>query len=254
MEEGKAKILIYDFDKSLRTLGSDEKIKSSFGYAPRRFENTESFDKFFSDIHKFTRKESEDELGKVIEDSYTPVKPIDIEVLDSITQLATLMRKEVRGESAKKKLTQADWGQLGEMVEDTLIKLCSTSNHMVIIGHTKWDKEEDTGMFKYMPSISGRMANEFGRYFDIVAFTRIQKNATTGATEYMWQIVPDEKRTAKCRLRSVFKYCRNGMIPQDFGLFELDKHESLKIAIIGEPGTGKTHSLSTFKKYITNNQ
>jgi hypothetical protein len=45
-------IVIYDFDRGLKSIGSDEQIESHFGYRPRRFIKTKSAFELFDSIHK----------------------------------------------------------------------------------------------------------------------------------------------------------------------------------------------------------
>src|SRR5690606_12624503 len=99
-----------------------------------------------------------------VEEEYFRTKPgIDIEVLDSVTAFSANKKKELKGTASKVTLPQ--YGELGESVEDLIFLLTRTDKHSIIIGHLKSEKDDDLGIIKYVPGLTGRMANEAGRYF-----------------------------------------------------------------------------------------
>lgn len=247
------KILIYDFDRGLKSIGSDERIASVFGYSPRRFIRCSSADDLFQKTHKAQVLTVQDDLGDVEEEYYVATKDIDFEVLDSITAWAALKKKEVKG--AAQRISLPQWGEIGESTEDLILKLTRTNTNVIVIGHTKAEKDEDLGIIRYIPAISGRMSNEIARHFDLVMYSIVTQD-DKGFRSYQWQIAKDERRSAKCRIEEVSKYAEKngGCLPQDYELlFSLMKdHKAVKILVLGDSGSGKTYSLKTLKNVIVN--
>lgn len=248
-----AKVLIYDFDKGLSSIGSDERIKEVFGYLPRRFIRCQSAIDLFEKTHKPSVIRVEDALGTTEQESYTidPKLGIDFEVLDSITAWQAQKKREVKGKASKITLNQ--WGDIGEAVEDLVFRLTRTDTNIIVTGHTKTEKDDNAGILRFIPALSGRMKDEIARHFDIVAYTRAIKEEKKGTTSYFWQLTADESHAAKCRLETVSDYIMksNGLIAQDYGLlWSLVKkggYKAVKMLVLGEAGTGKTFSLRTLK-------
>lgn len=249
------KVLIYDIDRGLKSLADDARIKEIFGYLPRRFIRTKSFIDLFIKMHKAEVLKTEDELGEILAEQFTMKGDVQIEVLDSITAYQGQTKKEVRGDADKLSLPM--WGEVGESMEEMVLLLARTNTHVIILGHTKESKDDDLGIIRHVPALSGRMQNEIGRHFDLVLYTGVETDAKTGKRYYYWQVLADERRSAKCRIEAVSKYAEKegGRIPQDFGLlFSLmlgksvpEQHTAVKILILGDTGTGKTYSLRTLK-------
>jgi hypothetical protein len=245
------KIIVYDFDRGLKSIGSDEQIEQHFGYKPRRFIKTKSAFEFFASIHKPGVIKTTDALGDV-EEEYWRTKPgIDIEVLDSITAFSANKKKELKGTSSKVTLPQ--YGELGEAVEDLVLLLTRTDKHAIIISHVAPEKDDDLGIIRYVPGLTGKMKEQVGRYFDIIAYTHVKSDPKNpGKKEYLWQVLADERRDAKSRIDKISEYAaqNNGCIPQDFELlFNLaEGYPALKILILGNSGTGKTYSLKSLSK------
>lgn len=246
--------LIYDFDRGTKSLATDERIEQAFGYKPRRFIKTNSAFDLFYKLHKKGVKKSTDELGDV-EEEYWIAKPgIDFEILDSITAFSALKKKEIKGINVK--LTLPQYGELGESVEDFIYLLTRTSNNVIVLGHTKSEKDDELGVIRYIPALTGRMANEAGRHFDVIAYTHVKTDGKTKTREYLWQILADDRYKAKCRIEPISDYAakNGGFMPQDFELlFKLANdagYTDLKILILGDSGTGKTYSLRTLRNVL----
>jgi hypothetical protein len=248
----KPKVVIYDFDKSLKSLMSDEEIEKEFGYKPRRFVETKSAFDLFNSIHKTKEIVIQDALlGDSVEKILATKPGIDIEVLDSITAFQRMEKKKLKGNNTK--LTLPQWGEIGDTVEDFITLLVNTNTSSVVIGHLKSEKDDELGQIAYKSSLSGRMAIELPQHFDCVFYTAIQTDRETKKRSYVWQVIGDERRAAKCRIDAITKYAQKegGYIPQDFSLlFNLAQNAgfyNLKILILGDSGTGKTYSLRTLR-------
>lgn len=246
------KTLIYDIDRGMKSLASDERIEEVFGYKPRRFIRTGTMDALFTKLHEPAVIETEDALGTVEEEVFKVREGIEFEVLDSLTAFQAQTKKEVKGGADR--ITLPQWGEIGETLEALVLKLCRTNTNVIILGHVKSESDNDLGVVRFIPALSGRMQHEIGRYFDIVFFTRIELDSQTGQRQYLWQVLADERRSAKCRIEEVSKWAEEkhegipyGCMPQDFTLlFALAKdYPAIKILILGESGTGKTRSLRT---------
>lgn len=247
------KALIYDFDRGLASLGGDERIEEVFGFKPRRFIKSQSLHDTFDKLHEMYIKQTEDALG-VCEEEWYRLRDgiaIDFEVLDSITAYQGQKKKDVKGDSDK--LYLGDYGLIGDDMENLVMKYTRTENNVIMIGHIKEVEDSDMGMIRYIPALSGRMKNEIMRSFDVVAYTIVTKNQQTGKTTFQWQLIADERRSAKCRYEDVTKWAAKtgGLIDQDFSLlfakiFDAG-YKNAKILILGDSGTGKTYSIRTLK-------
>ncbi len=248
------KVLFYDFDRGLSTLGSPETIEKEFGYRPRTFIETKRAMELFDRTHKLKKEEIKDSLGTIDIEYYDTHPSIGFEVLDSISAYSIMKKKEVRGTA--KKVTLPQYGEIKEDLEDLILALTRTNTSSILIGHTKTEKDEDLGILRSIPSVTGSMANEMGRLFDLVLYTEVQKDAKTGKRSYLWQVEADEKKAAKCRIQSIAEYAskNDGYIEQDYEkLFKMAYDEGimfLKILVLGETGTGKTYALKTLKDLL----
>lgn len=246
------KVLIYDTDRGLASVGSDERIEQVFGYRPRRFIRTQSVFDLFDKLHKPKIIKTEDPLG-VVEEEYYSVRDefdIDLEVLDSLSAFQTQKKREIQD---GKKMTLPNWAELGDAIEELAFKLTRVDRPVIIVGHVKETKDDDLGIIRYVPALSGRMQVELSRVFDLVLYTIVTKDDKNGERQFLWQVLPDERRDAKSRYEEVSKFAEKhgGYMPQDFHLlFNLIKdggHKNPKILIIGNSGSGKTYSLRTLK-------
>lgn len=248
------KVLFYDFDRGLTSLGSPESIEKEFGFQPRTFITTNKAMELFDKTHKHQTTSIKDELGEIEIEFYETHPAIGFEVLDSISAYSIMKKKEVRGTA--KKVTLQQYGEIKEDLEDLILALTRTNTNTILIGHTKTEKDDELGYLKYIPSITGSMANEIGRLFDLVLYTYVDVDAKTKERNYLWQVEADERRSAKCRVKSINELAAKtqGYIPQDFEkLFKAAEKEgikSLKILILGDTGTGKTYSLRTLKSLL----
>lgn len=247
------KVLIYDFDRGLNSVAPDDRIEEVFGFRPRRFIKAKSIRDTFDKLHEMYIKETKDALGTVEEEWYRIREGVDIdfEILDSITAYQTQEKKDVKGNAEK--LFLNDYGVIGEHIEDLVIKLTRTEANVIVIGHTKAQEDSDLGVIKYIPSMTGRMKEELMRHFDIVAYTIMETNRESGQRKYMWQLLADERRSAKSRLDTVSEWAlkNKGLVPQDFDLLwkciKEGSYSNVKMLILGDSGTGKTYSIRTLQ-------
>ena len=241
--------IIYDIDRGLSSLATDDQIEKVFGYKPRRFIKIQSFINLFQKLHTPGVIQVEDDLGPIEQEVFKGTKDIQIEVVDSISAYQHQVKKEVKGEADRISLPM--WGEIGETLEELVYLLTRTDTHVIILGHVKAESDNDLGIIRFVPALSGRMQNEIGRYFDMVLYTNVETDKTTGHREYKWQVLADDRRSAKCRIEAISKWAEDdrGRVPQDFEqLFKRAAgHKALKILILGETGTGKTRSLRTLK-------
>ena len=249
-EGRRPKVLIYDFDRGLASVGSDDKIEEVFGYRPRRFVRGKAIHETFDKLHKLMIEEYEDDLGMVEQEYYYLQEGVDLDfqVLDSISAYQAQDKMDIQGEG---KMMRDDWGQLGDDIERLVLKLTRTKGSSIVMGHTKLT-EGVKGVTRQVPSLSGRMSSELQRHFDIVAYTHVIRNEESGESEYFWQIQADETAAAKCRIQELVDTATKGMIPQDFvpiyNILAKAGYGNWKMLILGDSGTGKTYSLRTLAK------
>lgn len=253
------KVLIFDIDRGLKSIGSDERIEQAFGYRPRRFASSTTLLNTFNKLFEQHVNITQDELGDVEEEVYMlrSGRELDFFVMDSITAYQAQKKKDEKGTSDR--ITLPMWGNIGEAIEDIVVKAVRTNVNAIMIGHTKSEEDKDLGVIKQIPALSGRMKDEIARYFDIVAYTTVETDKLNGQRIYKWIMMANERCDAKCRLESVTKYLlkNNGEMPQDFELlFNLINeggYEATKMLILGNAGTGKTYALRTLKNVTNNN-
>lgn len=248
------KVLFYDFDRGLTSLGSPESIEKEYGYLPRTFIKCSRAMELFKKTHKLKTDTIKDELGEIEVEYYDTHPSIGFEVLDSISAYSTMKKKEVRGDA--KKVTLPQYGEIKEDMEDLILAMTRTNTNSILIGHTKTEKDDELGYLRYIPSVTGSLANEMGRLFDLVLYTYVDVDGKTKERQYLWQVQADERRSAKCRVKGINELAEKnqGYIPQDyetiFKLAEKEGIKSLKILVLGESGTGKTYSLRTLKNLL----
>lgn len=248
------KVLFYDFDRGLTSLGSPESIEKEYGYLPRTFIKCARAMELFKKTHKLKTDTIKDELGEIEVEYYDTHPSIGFEVLDSISAYSTMKKKEVRGDA--KKVTLPQYGEIKEDMEDLILAMTRTNTNSILIGHTKTEKDDELGYLRYIPSVTGSLANEMGRLFDLVLYTYVDVDGKTKERQYLWQVQADERRSAKCRVKGINELAEKnqGYIPQDyetiFKLAEKEGIKSLKILVLGESGTGKTYSLRTLKNLL----
>lgn len=247
------KVLIIDTDRSLSSLASDERIEQVFGYKPRRFLNSKSVENFRDNMFERFVETTEDELGP-IENEYWRLRTgrdVNYIVWDSLTSFQGIKRDELKSESSSGKLRIQDYGDLADSLEGLVTVFERSDIPFVAICHTK-QTDDGSGISKYVPSLQGRMKEELFRHFDIVAYSLVQSD-DAGNRSFVWQILADEYRDAKCRFEEVTKWAasKHGYIPQDFGLLTAKIKDAgytkFNMLIIGPSGTGKTYSLRTLK-------
>lgn len=252
------KVLILDTDRSLASLASDDRIEQVFGYRPRRFLNSNSLLNLIDKMFERCVETYEDELGTAEQEYFRlrEGKELHYVVLDSLTAFQQIKRKELKDESTTGRLRIQDYGELADSMEDVLYGLLGSNVPFIATCHTK-AVDDGYGGTKFVPSLQGRMRDELFKHFDIVAYT-IVRTDDDGNRQYLWQIVADEARDAKCRFEEVTKWAMKqptkGLIHQDFALLTAKIKDSgfnkFNMVIIGPSGTGKTYSLRTLKNAV----
>lgn len=246
-----AKVLIIDTDNGLESLASDERIEGVYGYRPRRFISATSVIEMFDRLFEHVVIQHEDQLGKCEEEVYRLKADFELDaiVLDSLSAYQSAKKREVRGSSDL--VTLQMHGMIGEGVEDLITRLTRTNIAVIVTGHTKGDSENE--MTVYKPALTGRMAVEINRHFDIVMHS-LTTTSHNGNTKHVWQINADATRACKSRLQSVSEALSKtgGRMPQDYeqlmSLINAGGYVAPKILVLGDSGTGKTYSLRTLKK------
>jgi len=254
----KNKVLIFDTDKGLSCLGTDNRIEEVFGYKPRRFIKPESMSKTFDKLFDLYIIEKEDSLG-TIEEEVRRLKDkheLDVWILDSFSAYSSMIKHHIRLEEGRNdKMNMDKWSGLGDNTEESLLKLMTTDTFGIVTCHIKPVEDKETGVIRYSAGIQGRMKDEIMRHFDIVAYTYVEPDPETGVRSYKWVMEANHRfYSAKCRIPTVSAYLKknNGMMDQDFdkllSLIQDAGYHNTKILILGDPGTGKTFALRTLKE------
>ncbi|MDP4194833.1 MAG: AAA family ATPase [Bacteroidota bacterium] len=249
--------LIFDYDKSLAAIGDDKKLTELFGLPPVRISNglDETIDYIKKLVKKVKTKTTHPIFDNMVETEAYELNPkakelnLNTIIFDTISAMGLQERQVMKSKKKQDTLDLRGWGLYGDAVNSFIFKMCSMPYTIIMTSHIDHDKDGEGQMLDY-PALKGSAKNEIQKWFDVILYTRINKDKDK-ITTYLWQTKPDERRLAKDRL---------GVLPefmeQDFNLL-LGKYaergiHNPKILILGESGTGKTRSFETINKINTN--
>lgn len=245
------KTLYVDLENGYKSLGSKEDIQASFGYHPLSFETFSDFGAFIRQIwsrKKISRQINIDGID-VMQESYEVIAKegtkVECLVVDTASEMCKKYVRELKGKNDSLKLQQ--WGKLKDVMDNFFSFSNSIPCNVIMNCHTKTEQDNENGIIRMLPYLEGSTRIDVGKWFDFVFYTRIAKKKN-GDKKYMWVTRRDEQYCqAKDRTNTL-----DSEIEQDYSIV-LDAvkkkgWDNAKVMIIGEPGSGKTLSLSTLNR------
>lgn len=251
--------LVFDVDHSLTTIGGKERQAQVFGLPsiPWTGSATTLRDKLKDTVLQVTAtKEIHPLLGEIGLNVDVSFKEsllktgVNMLILDTITMLGVQERTELVKKAGLETMDMRSWGLYGDTMEK-LINLLSKCNFPVIVtGHVK-RKEDEYGRPIEVPDLKGSIETACGRYFDVIAYSKVEKDAKGKQKKFSWIVTADS--------RYIFAKNRGGflppVIPQDLSYilntYKEKGVENPKILILGDTGNGKSWSLQTINNNTT---
>lgn len=243
------KTLYIDFEQGYKSLGSKEDIQKNFGLPMLQFDSWKEFKALLGQL--LERKTIKEEV--VIDGIKVPQESvrwefkkginIDCIVIDTGTELIKKYQRELQG--GKDKLTLQQWGTMKNQIDTLMTLINQIPCSMIFNVHCKNVKDEELGISKIYPNIEGSSKEDLGKWFDFVFYTKIAKDSRTGKRAYNWVTGRDERYVhAKDRSQGL-----QDEMAQDYRVIfdQVNKSgwDNAKCLVIGDPGSGKTLSLST---------
>jgi len=242
------KVLYFDLEHGSQTLGSEKHIQEMFGYSVLRPGSWDSFQHVIGQL--YTKKNSvvEKKVGSlVIKEEQEAVTlrekaPIvDALIVDTFSELSKKYMRSLVNKNTGKMLLQ-DWGKLKNKLDGCLEFVTRIPGVVICNCHSKIQTMDD-GQNKILPYIDGSTKEDIAKWFDFVFYTKTVTGV--GLPEYMWVTGRTEMYDHAKDRTGVLEQ----QIPQNFQLpLNASKEagfDGCRILIIGSPGSGKTHALST---------
>lgn len=247
------KAMVFDVDKSLSTLGPAERQERIFGVPPVSVVGgINEINNYLDQLLTVVRKQVEHPLlgptGEEITIQFNEKgQEIGVNTLmvDSLSVLGMQERSQLMKADGLAVMERRTWGIYGDKMIKFINKLSKCEFGVVCTSHVS-RKEDENGAPIDIPALKGASKEECGRFFDVIAYCHVSKDAQGRASEYSWIVNSDR--------RHIYAKNRGGIlgptsIPQDLSLiFETyarhGKYDP-KILIIGDTGQGKTWSLQT---------
>lgn len=247
----KNKMIVFDVDKSLSTIGSVEEQTEVFGIQPiPLMGGIDQINEYLDRFLEINAVPIEHDLLGTIGEKYVvsfneKAKEMGINILgiDSLSVLGMQERAMIMKKDQLELMELQSWGKYGDRMTKFINKLSKTDFKVICTCHSKRDKDEN-GLPIEVPALKGASADEAPRFFDVIVYTQV--SASNEATTYSWVINPTRRYTFAKNRKGVFK---EQSIPQDFGLI-YEKYAEIgidnpRILVIGDSGQGKSWSLQT---------
>mgnify|MGYP003131829786 CR=1 FL=1 len=241
--------LLIDTENGSKTLGDPRQIKDKLGLPPIIMNQWGELISLYNQLFKRDTVENIikiDELEipqkTVMTTLKNPKLPIDGIVVDTFSELVKKLSRQIQGK--KEKMEWPDYHKLMIKVDKILEYSNRIPLSMIFNCHSKTENDDDQRVLRVIPAIEGGTKKDVGKWFDFVLYTKIAKRKG-GAYEYVWVT----RRTEKyCQAKD-----RSGLLDEEITQEYAHLHqaakergwESIKVLIIGEPGSGKTQSLET---------
>lgn len=244
--------LVFDYDGSLASIGGEKKLKEVFGIPPIRiYKGVEQTRAFLKELMKPISKKVKHPLfaDVLIEEERFELtkKALELEldclVFDTVSALGLQERNQLKAKRGLEMFDQRSWGIYGDTLNSLIYNVCSLPIKTIFNVHIDRDKELG-GEVLELPALKGSTKTEVQKWFDVILYCRVIKDAKTKQLKFFWQTKPQEGRYAKDRLGLL-----PDLIPQNFcEIFSVYENAGIlnpKILVCGDSGTGKTKALET---------
>ena len=250
------KVLFLDFERGSQTLGSKDHIKNMFGYPMVTMTSWEQFQSMIGQLYTKKKTINTIKIGEleILEESYNVVPkngtPVDALILDTFSELSKKFQRSLTDKNGKMKIQ--DWGVLKNKLDVALDFVTSIPGIVILNVHSKIQTMDD-GTTKLLPYIDGGTKEDISKWFDFVFYARTVLDPA-GNRSYVWVTKRSEMYdNAKDRTDLL-----PAEIPQDYqqviSAARTKGFDSIRILIIGSPGSGKTYSLQTLVNHGDNNE
>ncbi|MFZ0453504.1 MAG: AAA family ATPase [Ignavibacteriaceae bacterium] len=248
--------LIFDYDGSLASIGSEEVLLRTFGIMPIRIQKgLEQTKLIMKKLIKPVRRKLDHPLlenSQVIEEGFelsNKAEQLNLSCIafDTASALGLQERNQIKIARHIDSLDLRSWNYYGDNLNSFIYNICSLPVKTIFNAHS--DREKDVGdrVIEY-PALKGGSKSEIQKWFDCIFYTKVLQDSKTDEYSYCWLTKPEDGRFAKDRLGIL-----PAIIPQDFNLVFSKYEESgiyhPNILVIGESGTGKSKALATINGY-----
>jgi len=248
------KTLYFDLEHGSKTLGSKNDIQSMFGYPVLHPYTWDQFLKIIGGIYKQDKVLVKQKIGDLEvsnEDQQVVLKNgtiVDALVVDTVSELCKKYQRSLCDKNGTMKLQ--DWGKLKNKIDTALEFITRIPGIVICTCHSKMSTMDD-GTTRIQPYVDGSSKEDLSKWFDFVFYSKTIINPSN-KREYVWITERSEMyNDAKDRSGLL-----GSQIPQDYQLVidaaNKKEFDGAKILVIGSPGSGKTYSLQTLNKEVSN--
>lgn len=254
----KYKALVFDIDHSLSTIGGKEQQEAVFGLPAVPWSGSaSSLGNKLQELLSVNEVTEEHPLLGTLGTTLTvefnekfKQAGVNMLIIDTLTMLGAQERSEIVKKSKLETMDMRSWGLYGDTMEKFVNILSKCNFPVIVTGHVK-RKEDEFGRPIEVPDLKGSITEACGRYFDVIAYSKVEKNASDKSKLFSWIVTADNR----------YKFAKNRgghlppVIPQDISyVLNAYKEKGVhnpKILILGDTGNGKSWSLQTINNNTT---
>ena len=251
------KILAMDVDRSFSSIGGYGNVEKIFGIPPVPIsKGLAQINTVLSRLFKLEEKVVKHPIFGETKEPVATMLPLaqqhelGLVIIDTFSVAVSQQMRLItdpQSTGTPRPMQQSDWGTLGRFAGQTLHYLSLLPVAAVVSTHLSYDKDGKTGEFHWVPQIPGSTKDEIKKFFDVIAFTKVNQTGKTREFRFLTQV--EGNHIAKDRLGLL-----EPEMPQDIGLI-VEKYQQAgvpnpKILVIGDSGTGKTRSLASLSRLV----
>lgn len=262
------KFICFDCDRSLATIGGPERQKEVFGIAPMPISG--GVDQLLTYLGKLIQKEQTVEKHPLFGDlpgetrfvlneqarqmGLTGIMIDTISVLALQTKEAMLKKEVVDPQTKQKKMVEIPpnenfWG----LYKDKLVRFTNLIAQLdvpvIATSHIARDKDENGGPIDVI-AVQGGAKMEIPRFFDVILYSRQDRDMKTGQVYYSWQTRGDGRRPVAKTRGDVLPPTMDQNLALVLDMYQEAGIHAPKILVLGDSGQGKTTSLGTINVHV----
>ena len=247
------KILMLNSDirpTGIESLGKKEKIAKIFGVEPIDIPNWDVLLQVTKAIGDTKIVNKKVKVGAI--DVVTPTpeyrffigfEGLNAIVIDTIDSPFWFMKEKYLGSNPEANMNI--WDKLSNQTMKWMSNFGRIPAIGIVLCHQKTSNDNISAF------LQGSFKDQIGSVFDIILFTKVYK--TKAGSRFVWQVLADTLRATRTtpKLQEYMDSINESEINQDFDvLLSNCGIDNPKVLIIGEYGSGKTHSLRTLVNYF----